>query len=43
MTEICPVCGAQMEEFDVYDSYTGESVETEVACPNEWRESHDEL
>jgi hypothetical protein len=38
--EVCYICGQQMKTFDVIDPDTGEKVAEEVACPDEWRESH---
>jgi hypothetical protein len=38
--QICYVCGAQMETFDVIQQETGKKVAEEICCPNEWMESH---
>ena len=38
--ETCYICGQQMKAFDVYDPETNEKVAEEIACPDEWRESH---
>jgi hypothetical protein len=38
--EICYVCGQKMSQFDIYDPESGEKVAEEIACPDEWRESH---
>jgi|APHM01.1.fsa_nt_gi hypothetical protein len=39
--QICMICGSDMKEFEVYDPDTNEQVATEVACPNEWKTTHD--
>jgi len=38
--EVCYICGASMKSFDIVDPDTGEKVAEEVACPDEWKESH---
>jgi len=38
--EVCYICGKQMKAFDVIDPDTGEKVAEEIACPDEWRETH---
>jgi hypothetical protein len=30
-----------MKEYDIVDPESGETVATEICCPNEWKESHD--
>jgi len=38
--QTCYICGQQMKAFDVIDPDTNEKVAEEIACPDEWRESH---
>ena len=38
--EICHICGEEMKAFDIIDPETGKKIAEEIACTNEWRESH---
>lgn len=38
--QTCNVCGTELEEYDIYDKETGQIVDTNFDCPNEWRVAH---
>lgn len=38
--ERCQTCGVEKEEYDIIDPETGDIVDTELVCPNEWKEKH---
>lgn len=38
--ETCQTCYATLVAYEVYDPETGDTVDEEVVCPNDWRQDH---